>query len=55
MAQMFNSSSLSKIKRPFQKVVFTRHIAMVSGKDKLILALVECQFATTSFDLWMLT
>jgi hypothetical protein len=25
---------LSKIKFPFQKVIFTRHIARISGEDK---------------------
>jgi hypothetical protein len=34
VTQTFNSSSLSKIKLPFYKVIFTRHIARVSGKDK---------------------
>jgi hypothetical protein len=34
VAQMFESLSLSKIKLPFQKEVFTRHIDKVSGKDK---------------------
>jgi hypothetical protein len=32
VAQMFNSPSLSKIKLPFQKAIFTRHIVKVSGK-----------------------
>jgi hypothetical protein len=34
VALMFDSPSLSKIKLPFPKVVFTRHIAKISGKDK---------------------
>jgi hypothetical protein len=34
VAQMFNFSFLSKIKFPFQKVIFTRHIARISGEDK---------------------
>ncbi len=38
---MFGSTSLSKIKLLVQKVVFTRHIAKVSGEDKLII----CFFA----------
>jgi hypothetical protein len=32
VAQTFNFSSLSKIKCPFQKAIFTKHIAKVSGK-----------------------
>jgi hypothetical protein len=37
VVQTFNSSSLSKIKLPFQKVVFTRHIVRVSGENKSII------------------
>jgi hypothetical protein len=34
VAQMFNSLFLSKIKLLFQKAIFTRRIARVSGEDK---------------------
>jgi hypothetical protein len=37
MAQTCNSSYLSKIKCPFQKIIFIRHIAKVNGEDKPII------------------
>ncbi len=41
----------------FQKIVFTRMVAHVNGKNKklyVLLALAKCNYVTTSFDLWVL-
>jgi hypothetical protein len=34
LAKTFDSALMSKIKPPFQKIVFTRDIAKVSGENK---------------------
>ncbi len=54
VAQTFNFSSLSKIKLPFQKAIFTRHIARIVEKTNELYVfptLAECYFAITSFHL----
>ncbi len=56
MVQTFDSPSLSKIKLPFQKSIFTRHIIKVSEENKSIICcscLSKMSLCNISFDLWM--
>jgi hypothetical protein len=56
VAKTINFAIMSKIKFPFQNVVFTKDIAKVNDKTSqqyVLLALANCFFAIARFDLWM--
>ncbi len=54
LVKTFTFALMSKIKPPFQKIVFTRDITKVSGENEFFLTtLAECHSTIVSFDLWM--
>ncbi len=54
LVKTFTYVFMSKIKPPFQKIIFTKDITKVSVESKFFFTtLAECHSTIVSFDLWM--